>query len=247
MAGDWIKMRVDLRTDPGVIVICEMTDLDEDSVVGKLHRIWSWADTQVSRSGHAVGVTQKWIDRYLGVEGFAIALVKAGWLRADDDGISFPNFDRHMSQTAKERALAARRKVTQRSRSCHGASVTKTGPEKRREDINPPKSPLGDFSVDDLENQWIESVRTKLSEARIAAAIHEADMWTATQREAAFRRALAGGRTRLTRPKPDPAAKPQLDETTARELKRAKIVKAGRAKGIPEDQIEAAVRKELES
>lgn len=34
MAGDWIKMRVDLRDDPDVIGIAAATGLDEDTVVG---------------------------------------------------------------------------------------------------------------------------------------------------------------------------------------------------------------------
>ena len=39
MAGDWIKMRIDIADDPAVIGIASALDITEDEVVGKLHRI----------------------------------------------------------------------------------------------------------------------------------------------------------------------------------------------------------------
>lgn len=119
MAGDWIKMRTDLATDPAVIAIADDTGLDEDSVVGKLHRLWSWADQQTedgnargNAKGNARGVTEKWIDRYLGAQGFARAMASAGWLEIYDDGIVFPDFQKHNGQTGKRRALTAKRVAT---------------------------------------------------------------------------------------------------------------------------------------
>lgn len=114
MAGDWIKMRTALADDPAVICMADRLSLDEFSVVGRLHHLWSWADKQ-SRDGHASGVTGKWIDRYVQCDGFAQALVSVGWLVLGDDGIEFPNFDRHNGETAKARGLAANRKQKQRS------------------------------------------------------------------------------------------------------------------------------------
>ena len=108
MAGDWIKMRVDLADDPAVIGIAAVTGLDEDTVVGKLHRLWAWADRQTT-DGNAPAVTKTWIDRYLRAEGFAEAMVSAGWLNAKSGGITFPKFDRHNGETGKQRALTAKR------------------------------------------------------------------------------------------------------------------------------------------
>ncbi len=116
MAGDWIKMRTDLAEDPAVIDIAEVLGIDEDTVVGKLHRLWSWADSQ-SRDGHTNGVTQKWIDKKLHCEGFAKAMVSVQWLVIENCGISFPNFDRHNGETAKVRATATKRKQKQRNTS----------------------------------------------------------------------------------------------------------------------------------
>lgn len=52
MAGDWLKVRLDLRNDPAVIGMAEKLGIDQDTVVGKLIRLWSWFDLQ-SRDGHA--------------------------------------------------------------------------------------------------------------------------------------------------------------------------------------------------
>jgi len=60
MAGDWIKMRMDLPDDPAVIGITERTGLDGDTVVGKLFRVWSWANRQTI-DGNASGVTEAWL------------------------------------------------------------------------------------------------------------------------------------------------------------------------------------------
>lgn len=142
MAGDWIKMRNDLAEDPAVIAIAGALDVEEDLVVGKLHRLWSWADRQ-SRDGHADSVTEKWIDRYVQRDGFARAMLKAGWLSITETGISFPNFDRHNGKSAKTRALATDRqrnaRVTPPSRSQRDKSVTR---EEKRRSKKPPVSPL---------------------------------------------------------------------------------------------------------
>jgi hypothetical protein len=158
MANDWIRMRINLREDPAVISIAHLTGLDEDTVVGKLHRLWSWADAHVtllSRNGHAA-VTQLWIDRYIGAPGFAEAMQKTGWLNIEETSISFPNFERYNGQAAKKRGLAANRKQAERSRSCHADVTQNTRPEKRREEksINTPQPPKGEVESASFEVFW---------------------------------------------------------------------------------------------
>ena len=141
MAGDWIKMRKDLFGDPSVISMADELGIDEFSIIGRLHYLWSWADSQ-SRDGHASGVTVSWINRYVQRDGFAQAMHKASWLTVTDKGVEFPNFERHNGQTAKTRGLAAvrqqnkRSKVTEESRSDRDESVTRE--EKRREEKSSP-------------------------------------------------------------------------------------------------------------
>lgn len=140
MAGNWIKMRHDLATDPAVIATADRLGISEAHVVGLLHRLWSWAD-QHTENGDAAGVTLSWIERHVGVTGFAEMLVRVGWIEATDDGVRIVNFERHMGKSAKKRALAAER--MQRLRDA--TSVTKTSPEKRREEknTNTPNGVLG--------------------------------------------------------------------------------------------------------
>ena len=108
MAGDWIKMRTGLAEDPAVIGIAEMLKIEEDLVVGKLHRFWSWADQQTI-DGVVYGVTGKWVDRHLGIEGFTQAMSAVNWLLVETDGISIPNFGVHNGKSAKHRCDTAAR------------------------------------------------------------------------------------------------------------------------------------------
>ena len=139
MAGDWIKMRSDLSDDPAVITMANSLAIPRLHVVGCLHCVWSWFDAQ-SRSGHAPRVTPAFLNERVGVTGFAEAMRDVDWLDITETGLQVPKFEDHCSQSAKDRALTTRRKRASRSRSCHGASVTKTGPEqssreeKRREE-----------------------------------------------------------------------------------------------------------------
>ncbi|MGG2046753.1 hypothetical protein [Burkholderia gladioli] len=87
MSGDWIKMSADLSEDPIVITMSGRLGVDVFSVVGRLHRIWSWADRHLS-DGLALGITPEWIDRYVMLDGFSMALIESGWLyRIDKDSV----------------------------------------------------------------------------------------------------------------------------------------------------------------
>jgi hypothetical protein len=103
MAGDWIKMRSGLADDPAVIAMAAGLELDEDTIVGKLHRLWSWAD-QHTTDGSVGGITTGWLDRFVGCPGFAAAMQRVGWLEVPPGGILFPDFDRHNGESAKRRA-----------------------------------------------------------------------------------------------------------------------------------------------
>lgn len=154
MAGDWIPMRTQLRDDLPVIAIATATGLDPDTVVGKLHRCWSWAQ-EVTADGNAPGVTVAWLDAHIGAPGFAEAMIAVGWLEDTQDGLVFPEFDRYMGKGAKKRLSTARRVAEHRrcnadrnaeSNADRNAESNKTAlpiGEKRREEKkkNPPPSP----------------------------------------------------------------------------------------------------------
>lgn len=133
MAGDWIKIRIDLHTDPSVIAMSEALGLSPDAVVGALVRFWSWVSWQL-RDCRVQNVTVSWLNRYIGIENFGQMLEKVGWLVIEKDGLKIPHFDRHLSKGAKQRALATLNRAIQRSRECRDDNATKRRPEKRRED-----------------------------------------------------------------------------------------------------------------
>lgn len=151
MAGDWIKLEHTTPDKPEVVQMAARLGIDQDAVVGKLVRIWVWAD-QNSLDGNALTVTDAFLDRVTACPGFAGALREVGWLSGRQGLLTIPNFDRHNGQTAKARAVTNRRVSRHRAKSeSNAASVTgvtppalqKPLPEKRREKDNPPKAPQG--------------------------------------------------------------------------------------------------------
>jgi hypothetical protein len=133
MAGDWIKVEKSTPRKPEVLRLAVLLNIHPDHAFGLCCRFWSWCDDNLTNS-NAQGVTESLLDALLGRDGFASALVQVGWLQARQGSLVIPNFDLHLSQGAKSRALAARRQAQHRSRKSNAESVTKTSPEKRREE-----------------------------------------------------------------------------------------------------------------
>lgn len=164
----WIKMRTDLRDDPDVIAMATALKIEQDLVVGKLHRVWSWADAQTA-DGNVPGVTPKWLNAYLCAPGFAEAMVEVGWLKLKIGGIVFPNFEVHMSESAKQRALTTKRVAKTRAKKRNEAIVTKVLPEKSREEEKKKtpkeessKSPLGTLSDSTESDRKTKKPKRKL-------------------------------------------------------------------------------------
>ena len=128
MAGDWIKVELATPDKPEIIAIAEALDIDQDAIFGKCMRLWIWADQNVSGFCPAFVPSLSFVDRYTNAIGLGKALVDVGWLKAKDGRFVITNYDRHNGKPAKDRALDASRKSLVRNR-------TKTGPEKRREEV----------------------------------------------------------------------------------------------------------------
>jgi len=121
MAFAWIKIEDSTPDKPEVWKMAEKLGIDADAVLGKLVRVWIWADQQTI-DGNAHSVTKALLDRTASVAGFADAMITVGWLRTVEDGVQFHNFDRHNGETAKKRALTRRR--VEKHRSGNADSVT---------------------------------------------------------------------------------------------------------------------------
>lgn len=141
MAGDWIKIEKATARKPEVLRLADILGINPDHAFGLCFRFWCWCDDQLT-TGHAIGVTNVTLDMVIGHAGFATGLVKVGWLEVRDGALQVPNFDRHLSDSAKNRALSGNRKqkqrsdVTKMSRKERDKNGTKAGPEKRREELS---------------------------------------------------------------------------------------------------------------
>lgn len=151
MAGDWIKMRLDLQTHPKVVRILSATKSDKFRVIGGLHAVWSVFDTH-SADGRLSGYTPETLDHIIGWEGFAAAMIAVGWLGTDgDESLILPEFDEHNGKSGKRRADDQKRKRNERKdpQSVRNLSESNddkkwTREEKRREEETEPTSASGD-------------------------------------------------------------------------------------------------------
>lgn len=131
--SEWIKVEHNVHEKVEVATISELTGLDQDAVVGKLIKVWAWASRNCNSDGVTAIAALRIIREITRCETFDEAMGKCGWLVIKGDKITFTNFDRHNSQTAKERALMGRRvarhrgnaDVTQMKRSERYKSVTR--------------------------------------------------------------------------------------------------------------------------
>lgn len=144
MASLWIKIDRDLPHKPEVMRMAELLGVDELQVVGHLVLFWSWCDANMSLDCPDVIGTKRGLNRAACHDGMVDALIEVGWLQVVQDGVQekyrIPNFERHLSKSAKTRALDQQKK--QRKRVCpdmKGTNVpsekgTETGLEERREE-----------------------------------------------------------------------------------------------------------------
>lgn len=143
MAGDWIKMRLDLQSHPKVVRILSATCTDKFRVIGGLHAVWSVFDAH-TEDGILSGYTPETMDHIIGWPGFSQAMIDVGWLEYDgDQTLKMPEFQSHNGKSAKRRAEDAERKKESRKSpenvrnlSANSHTKTVTREEKRRDKEN---------------------------------------------------------------------------------------------------------------
>lgn len=166
MASNWIKVEVITPDKPEIFQLAEILNIDPDTVLGKLIRVWVWADQQIidgNADGNAVSVTKTALDRITFMSGFADALIAIGWLKNDGDKMHFPNFERHNGKGSKKRALTNDRVTNLRqskregNKKCNASGVTpplqKALPEEEEEEDLKNKKIL---YTSDFETFWQE-------------------------------------------------------------------------------------------
>jgi len=114
MAGDWIKIEHTLPTKPEVMQIADRLGIPDDQVVGLLVRFWSWVDANMSPECPVSYGTTERIGRLVLCENFADAMIEVGWLSVENSRVLIPNYDHHLSQSAKRRGVESKKKKRQR-------------------------------------------------------------------------------------------------------------------------------------
>jgi len=108
VAGDWVKIEKTTARKPEVLRIANLLGVHPDHAFGLCIRFWVWVDDHM-KTCNAPSVTASDVDVILERPGFSDALLSVGWLRVRDGSLEVPNFDRHLSQKAKDSALSAAR------------------------------------------------------------------------------------------------------------------------------------------
>jgi hypothetical protein len=108
MRRPWIKVEVSTPDKPEICAIASRLRLDEDAVVGKLIRLWSWAELN-RVNPNALNVTREFLDKLVSKKGFSEAMILSGWLGMEGERLFFPNFGKHNGEDSKVRGLTAKR------------------------------------------------------------------------------------------------------------------------------------------
>lgn len=123
MAGEWIKVRTNLWDDPRVSQLCDITGVQEATIIGGLYWVWAMADEH-TEDGLCNGLSVTAIDRKTGISVFGAALVSIGWLEDTPEGVVLVRFNEHNGASAKSRAVVAKRVAKHRSHSADDDHVT---------------------------------------------------------------------------------------------------------------------------
>jgi hypothetical protein len=103
----WIKLESHTPDKIEIFQMAKILNIDIDSVTGKCCRIWAWFD--LNTTDGVTDVTVKLLLDRITCSGFCDAMLQVGWIIEDGDKLCLPNYDRHNSETAKQRGLSAKR------------------------------------------------------------------------------------------------------------------------------------------
>jgi hypothetical protein len=150
----WIKMKVDLSTNPKVVRISSALKADRLRTVGALHAVWSLFDTH-SENGELVGYSPEILDEMIGWKGFSTAMISVEWLSIDGNSLIMKDYDENNGTSAKKRAQDSVRKMSARKADKHPIPVhAEMGPEKEKDKSknNTPIVPTGDNALADSQD-----------------------------------------------------------------------------------------------
>lgn len=151
MPGDWIKVEKLTPNKLEIAALARKLNITQEGAFLQWFRLYCWAD-EITRDGSVPFLSRCEGDRLARCAPGtcdAMASEEIGWIRPIGDdpadwsrGFYFSNWFRHNGKCSKVRALDAEKKrkcrsdETEPSRFCPDDNGTKTGLEKRREDIS---------------------------------------------------------------------------------------------------------------
>jgi hypothetical protein len=150
MAGDWIKLEHATLDKPEVLRTADLLGIHRREALGLFAEFWIWLDKNLSGScpDFVRNMSRKSLDDVLHVQGFASVLEVIGWAKFDDEGavMQIINAERHNGNTAKTRALDAKRKKEKRLQNVRENPDKNGTREEKRRDNTPivPSSPKFD-------------------------------------------------------------------------------------------------------
>lgn len=104
----WIKVETHLLEKYEVFELSEILNISTKEAAINCIILWSWFDDN-SIDGVVKAKYAKMIDKICGCDDFTAAMIEVGWILSDGENIKIPNYDRHNSKSAKNRALGAKR------------------------------------------------------------------------------------------------------------------------------------------
>lgn len=110
---EWIKLEKATARKAEVLRIATLLQIHPDHAVGLCVRFWCWCDDNMAPNGK-LDIDSSVLDAVLGTSGFSQALLSVDWLQVRSGSLVVPRSDRHLSQSAKSRALAAERQSKSR-------------------------------------------------------------------------------------------------------------------------------------
>lgn len=118
MAGMWIPWECGLARKSEVLKMAKICKEHPHAIAARCMIVWEWAQDQTV-NGIIQGLSPGDVSDAVGVPGIGEAMAdpSVGWIfDMGDDGISFPNWERFNGEPAKQRAVNALRKRSERRR-----------------------------------------------------------------------------------------------------------------------------------
>ena len=137
MAGEWIPLDCNLGTKPEVLELVDVTGLPVEVVGWRLIQLWSWA--ALNSPDGTIRATPARLAMVAGGDGdFWLAVERVGWVSFLSGTVTITGWDKRFSNTAKARALNARRQDGHRKRSRNGSALPEEKRvEEKKEEIQP--------------------------------------------------------------------------------------------------------------